>query len=92
MTARPWNKPWRLLVLALPALMSACAAPPTISATACPQPPPKPRALQPLPPQSYSESAAADIERWQQQLMATLPTSPSATPPGRSDGNAGADR
>lgn len=92
MTARTSNRRWLLPALALPALMSACAGQPTISASACPQLPPKPRALQPQPPQSYSASAAADIEQWQQQLMATLPTLGSANLPGRSDDDAGPRR
>lgn len=74
---KPKNK-WQLLVMLLPLLMTACAGQPPISASACPQLPQKPVARQPKPQQDYSEIAAKDIDGWQQQLQATLPTSISA--------------
>lgn len=76
---------WRMLAALLPLLTVACATPPQISASACPTLPPKPPALQPQPQQSYSASAAANIERWQAQLMATLPTANNAAPDGRGE-------
>ena len=76
---------WRMLAALLPLLITACASPPTISASACPTPPQKPPELQPQPPQSYSASAAANIDKWQAQLMATLPTAGNADPDGRGE-------
>ena len=85
MTARKPKPTLPLHALPLLLLMTACASPPVTSSADCPQLPSKPAARQPAPPQSYSSSAASDIERWQQQLTATLPTSASAKPPGRSE-------
>lgn len=76
---------WLLPVLMLSLLMTACAGQPQTFASACPQLPSRPVALQPKPPQDYSRRAAEDIEMWQQRLQATLPTSSNAPPPGRGE-------
>lgn len=63
---------WMLLPLSL--LLPGCAAP---SMPPCKQPAPisLPALTQPLPKQSYSLSAASDIQSWQQQLTGTSQTS-----------------
>ena len=50
-------------------LLTACATPPTPSASACPTLPLKPLVRQPMPSQPYSTSAKEDMELWQQKLM-----------------------
>lgn len=85
MTARNWKINWRLLVLPLLLLMTACAGQPATSSGDLPKPPSKPAARQPAPPQPYSVSAAQRIETWQQRLTDTLPMSDSAKPPGQTE-------
>lgn len=63
-------------------LVSACGTPAVRSSADCPKPPPPPVARQPEPSQDYLTSAVQDIDRWQQQLEATLPTSSNASKPG----------
>ncbi len=58
----------RLWLLLLAAVLPACATPPQLSASACPDLPLMPLARQPIPPLPYSESARNDMERWQKRL------------------------
>lgn len=61
-------------MLLLPALLlTGCATTSMPSAPASPQLPPPPALSQPIPQQSYSERASADIETWQRRLIGTLP-------------------
>lgn len=63
-----------LLLLMLIALLPGCATPSAISDASCPQLPQKPVASQPMPPSTYSGSAAMNIERWQKTLTDTQTT------------------
>ena len=64
-----------LLLLALPAvLLMGCATPSIPSAPASPALPPPPSLREPIPQQSYSERASANIEAWQSRLIGTLRT------------------
>lgn len=68
------TKPLYALMLAALALsLSACASKPTVLhvASPCPQLPPVPSLSTPLPPVSYSLTAADAIKSWQSRLTAT---------------------
>ncbi len=55
---------WALPVM----LCTGCAAPPTVSAVSCPAIPLPPPLVQPIPAQSYSQRAQADMQSWLQRL------------------------
>ena len=82
MTARTSKISSISIALLLPLLMTACVSQPPIGASACPSLPSMPAARQQAPQQSYSESAAQRIDKWQKRLTATLPTQSSASAPG----------
>lgn len=73
---KPRNaKPSSALMLLLPAaLLTACAAPSTTSVQVSPTLPQAPSLREPIPQQSYSERASANIEAWQSRLIGTLGT------------------
>ena len=72
---QPNAKPSSALMLLLPAvLLTGCATPSTPSAPICPAIPSPPQLRQPIPQQSYSESARTNIEAWQRRLIGTLRT------------------
>lgn len=58
----------RLWLLLSVSLLTACATPPTPSASACPTLPSRPLARQPMPSQPYSQTAKEDMEAWQKKL------------------------
>lgn len=60
-----------LLLIAPAALLTACAAPSTVSAPASPALPSPPPLSQPIPQQSYSDSVRALLQTWQSKLMPT---------------------
>ena len=63
------------LMLLLPAaLLTACAAPSTNFVQASPTLPQAPSLREPIPQQSYSERASANIEQWQSRLTDMLGT------------------
>ena len=64
----------RLWLLLSASLLTACATPPTPSASACPTLPSRPLARQPMPSQPYSQTAKDDMENWRQKLMAMQAT------------------
>lgn len=63
-----------LLLIAPAALLTACAAPSTVSAPASPALPIPPPLSQPIPQQSYSDSVRALLQTWQQKLIPTQAT------------------
>ena len=58
----------RLWLLLWVSLLTACATPPTPSASACPTLPSRPLARQPMPSQPYSQTANEDTQMWQKKL------------------------
>jgi len=67
---RPNVKPSCAMLQLLPAvLLTACATASTPSAPICPAIPSPPQLRQPIPQQSYSDSARTDIETWQKRLI-----------------------
>lgn len=64
----------RLWLLLSASLLTACATPPTPSASACPTQPSRPLARQPMPSQPYLQSANDDTLKWQEQLTDTQTT------------------
>lgn len=74
---KPRNaKPSCALTLLLPAaLLTGCATASTpSSAPICPAIPSPPQSRQPMPQQSYSDSARMNIETWQKRLIDMQPT------------------
>ena len=63
------KKRLRLWLMLWASLLTACATPPTPSASACPTLPSKPLARQPMPSQPYSQTANEDTQMWQKKLM-----------------------
>ena len=72
-----WRAPrLRAVMLTLPVLaLGACATPPLPPVAVCPANPPAPALQGPMPPVSYSLSAAQLLQAWRERLTAT-PTTP----------------
>lgn len=62
---------YKLTLLALPLIVSACANPSPVYLPVSQPLPAQPSISTPLPQQSYSSSARRDIQSWQGKLMGT---------------------
>ncbi|THJ36152.1 hypothetical protein E8K88_02490 [Lampropedia aestuarii] len=77
----PNKPPCRLTLLALAVSLTACASNSPMPSSDLPTLPPPPSLSTPAPQTSYSESAAANTQRWQKKLMDTqLMQQPAAQP------------
>lgn len=75
------TRAWLALLLLPSAMLAGCATSSVTPMCELPQLPPPPSATTPQPQTSYSDSAATDIQSWQQKLMDTpLMQEPAAQP------------